>query len=92
MVGNLDYAAVFHPNYYVGKYDDLKEHIGTDPAKLFQHFINNGMKEARQASPEFNVLVYKGRYEDLRNAFGDNLPAYYQHYVQFGKAENRKGN
>ena len=47
------------------------------------------MKEARQASAEFNVIAYKDNYADLRDAFGDNLPLYYEHYCHYGRKEGR---
>ena len=86
----IDYALVFNPTYYAEKYSDLKAAFGTDIKKLFNHFIQCGMKEGRQASENFNVTIYKNKYEDLKKAFGDDLTKYYQHYIQFGYAEKRK--
>lgn len=86
----LDYAPVFSPSYYSNKYPDLKSAFGTDETKLFNHFIQYGMKEGRQAIATFNVTAYRNNYSDLRKAFGDNLPKYYQHYIEFGIKEKRK--
>ena len=86
----VDYSLVFDPVYYANKYADLKSAFGTDENKLFKHFINYGMKEARQAISTFNVAKYKSNYIDLRKAFGNDLPAYYKHYCQYGYKENRK--
>lgn len=86
----LDYAPVFSPSYYSNKYPDLKSAFGTDETKLFNHFIEYGMKEGRQAIATFNVTAYRNNYSDLRKAFGDNLPKYYQHYIEFGIKEKRK--
>ena len=85
----IDYSPVFDPTYYANKYADLKAAFGTDANKLFSHFINNGMKEARQAISTFNVTAYKNRYVDLQKAFGNDLPAYYRHYITNGKSEGR---
>ena len=85
----IDYSLVFDPTYYANKYADLKNAFGTDANKLFDHFIKNGMKEARQAISTFNVTTYKNRYVDLQKAFGNNLPLYYQHYITNGKKEGR---
>ena len=87
--GGIDYSPVFDPTYYANKYADLKAAFGTDANKLFSHFINNGMKEARQAISTFNVTAYKNRYADLQKAFGNDLPAYYRHYITNGKSEGR---
>lgn len=86
----LDYAPVFSPSYYSNKYPDLKSAFGTDETKLFNHFIEYGMKEGRQAIATFNVMAYRDNYADLRKAFGDNLPKYYIHYIEFGIKEKRK--
>jgi hypothetical protein len=55
----IDYTPVFNPTYYANKYADLKNAFGTDATKLFNHFITYGMKEKRQASENFNVIIYK---------------------------------
>lgn len=87
----LDYSPIFDPTFYANKYADLKKAFGTDAAKLWKHFQEYGMKEARQASVNFNVEKYKARYEDLRNAFGNKWPLYYRHYIEFGRSEGRVG-
>lgn len=88
---SYDYSLVFDPTYYSNAYSDLKRHFGNDSKKLFEHFIENGRVEGRQAIKSFNPVVYKNRYPDLQQAFGDNMPSYYNHYIQFGHKENRKG-
>ncbi len=87
----LDYAPVFHPDYYVNQYPDLKQAFGTNAQLAFQHFVNNGIQEGRTASPYFSVTTYRDRYADLRAAFGDNLPLYVQHYLTTGIHEGRSG-
>ena len=85
----LDYSSVFNPTFYANRYGDLKKTYGTNESKLFEHFINFGMKEGRVASSTFNVQTYKSRYLDLKNTFGNNLPKYYEHWIKYGKKENR---
>ena len=91
----IDYSHVFNPTFYANKYADLKTAFGSDTTKLFNHFINNGMKEIRQGSAEFNVQTYANTYADLRNAFGaltaSNAVLYYNHYCTNGYKEGRKG-
>ena len=60
-----------------------------DKNKLFNHFINNGMKEERLGNPYFNVKTYRNNYADLRNAFGNNTVKYYTHFCTNGFKENR---
>ena len=87
----LDYAPVFHPDYYVNQYPDLKQAFGTNAQLAFQHFVNNGIQEGRTASPYFSVTTYRDRYADLQAAFGNNLPLYVQHYLTTGINEGRSG-
>ena len=89
VVNGIDYSPVFNPTYYANKYADLKKAFGTDANKLFDHFINFGLQEGRQAISTFNVTAYKNRYADLQKAFGNDLPAYYRHYITNGKSEGR---
>ncbi|WP_167930582.1 N-acetylmuramoyl-L-alanine amidase [Olsenella sp. SW781] len=83
------YAAVYDYDFYVTKYPDVADAFGGDRQATFNHFLSNGMKEARQGCASFDVLSYYNRYPDLRRAFGSDLPSYYEHYVSSGKAENR---
>lgn len=85
----LNYSFVFNPMYYANTYSDLKAAFGYDEGRLFEHFINYGMKERRRGSATFDVKVYMNKYEDLRKAFGDNYPKYYLHYLTFGISEGR---
>lgn len=84
-----NYSAVYDYSYYNSKYSDLKSAFKGDDIDLLVHFVNNGMKEGRQASKKFNVQIYKNNYTDLQQAFGNDLKPYYMHYIQNGKAEGR---
>lgn len=83
------YAPVFDASYYAKNNKDLKIAFGNDENALFQHFLNYGMSEGRQASAEFNVKSYRNAYADLRQAFGNDLKSYYLHYIYRGKKEGR---
>ena len=83
------YSAVYSYTYYKNAYADLRAAFGTDSAKYFQHFLQCGMNEGRQASAAFDVKVYKNNYADLRKAFGNNTILYYKHYMEYGKKEGR---
>ena len=88
---NVDMAPVFDPVFYVNNYPDLKYAIGTNSTRLFNHFINFGMNEARKAIATFDPVVYRNRYSDLNAAFGDSWPSYYMHYCTCGLQEGRSG-
>ena len=85
----VDYALVYDYEYYKKNYADLRAAFGDDSKKYLQHFVENGMREGRQAKASFNVTAYKNRYADLRAAFGNNNVSYYMHYINNGNAENR---
>lgn len=85
----VDYALVYDYEYYKKNYADLRAAFGDDSKKYLQHFVENGMREGRQAKASFNVTAYKHRYADLRAAFGNNNVSYYMHYINNGNAENR---
>ena len=87
----VDYSLVYDKNYYYNKYPDLRRVFGNNPTALIKHFIENGMREGRQAAASFNVHQYKILYTDLQHAFGNNLSSYYFHYINYGKEEGRKG-
>ncbi len=83
------YSGVYDYTYYRNAYADLRAAFGNDADKYFQHFIQCGMAEGRQASASFDVKTYKNNYADLRKAFGNNNVLYYNHYLEYGKAEGR---
>lgn len=84
------YASVYNYKSYMAYNPDLASTFGDNQWKLFQHFINSGMKEGRQASSEFNLAAYKANNPDLVSIFGDDNSKYYEHYISSGKAEGRK--
>ena len=92
MHNGVNYAPVFNHIYYSNNYADLKKAFGTNATKLFEHYLDFGLQEGRQAINTFNVQVYKNHNEDLQKAFGDKdgFKPYVLHYLQYGKNENRK--
>lgn len=87
----VDYSAVFDFDYYVNKYEDIKENYGNNRYGALKHFVLYGMKEKRQGCADFNVKYYMNRYVDLRNKYGDDYGKYYLHYINSGKEEGRDG-
>lgn len=86
-----DYSEVFDPGDYYDMYPDLQEAYGYNPDALWNHFINWGIDEGRQAKWSFDVNAYKNRYSDLSAAYGDDYRAYYHHYINIGRQEGRVG-
>ena len=91
VLDGVDYSAAFDPEYYEKKYSDAKEECAGNPAKLFDHFVEKGMKERRRGSAEFDVDFYMKDNPELVEMFGTDYAAYYAHYCDSGKAEGRRG-
>lgn len=83
------YAAVYNYKSYMTYNPDLVAAFGDNQKALFEHFINSGMKEGRQASSQFNLAAYKANNPDLVALFGDDNTKYYEHYMTNGKGEGR---
>ena len=80
---------IFDAKYYADNNADLKAAYGYDEEKLYEHFVNFGLKEDRKLSPILNVVEYRKAYKDLDAAFGDNWDAYVQHFLEVGAREKR---
>ena len=87
----IDYSPVFDPKYYADRWSDLKKWYGYDSTKLFNHFVDHGMKEGRQASANFNPAKYKEYYNDLAQSYGNDWKKYFMHYLNHGIFEGRRG-
>ena len=86
----VDYTAVFNPDYYYNAYADLRSAIGNDQEKLLQHFVAFGMQEGRRGNDEFDVKAYMENNPDLVQVFGPtDYTSYYLHYITYGKNEGR---
>ena len=88
-LNSIDYSLVYDYNYYISKYPDIKSNLGTDDIKILSHFVNNGMKEGRQAKSSFDVTSYAYKYSDLRRTYKNDLSAYYLHFIKNGSKEGR---
>ena len=89
IVNGVDYSFVYDYEYYMAKYEDLREVFKGNQRGAFNHFLNFGMKENRQAKADFNVDIYAYNYPDLQKAYGVNIPRYYEHFCKFGIKEHR---
>lgn len=87
----LDFEPVFNPDYYIKRYPDLSAAGIKSHELLFEHFLQCGMREARQANVDFNPVTYRNTNPDLNAAFGDDWEAYYKHYLICGKQEIEDG-
>jgi hypothetical protein len=83
-------ASVFDWDYYYDKYPD----VVAAKVDLATHWQNNGFKEGRQGSPEFNASYYWNRYTDVQAACptpGTKLQCALQHWLDDGFELGRQG-
>ncbi|MBQ9608083.1 MAG: polysaccharide deacetylase family protein [Lachnospiraceae bacterium] len=85
----VDYSSVYDYNYYIEQNPEVIKMAGANDVAVLKYFINHGMNEGQQASPDFNLLYYKNNYGDLISAFGDNSKNYYLHFIKVGQGEGR---
>ncbi|MBI3074187.1 MAG: hypothetical protein HYY84_18930 [Deltaproteobacteria bacterium] len=82
---------VFDWRWYVENQPDLKR-AQSGQAQAQRHWQSHGIREGRQAHPNFSTKAYLARYPDLQRAFGATgyAKALY-HYLNNGIKEGRKG-
>lgn len=80
----------FNYTYYADKYPDLKSAFGYNEVLLKSHWLSNGVREGRQASPVFDVKYYTDNNQDLINSFGRDYHSIYIHYLTYGYNEDRR--
>lgn len=79
----------FDPIFYSYCYGDLSKAFGTNEVALGNHFLNNGKKEGRCASPVFDTSYYLNNNSDLKAVFGNDYLSAYNHFLNNGYKENR---
>lgn len=84
-----NYSPVYDYYFYIDHNTDVKAAFGDDDIRVLDHFVNNGMRETRQANEVFEVHAYRLANQDLRLAFGTDYPRYYMHYINHGAREGR---
>jgi Group XII secretory phospholipase A2 precursor (PLA2G12) len=83
---------IFDAGFYLSSYKDLRNAFGTNRESAKNHWLTYGIKEGRQAHPDFSPKCYLNRYPDLQRAVGaSNYSAAIAHYLKYGRNENRNG-
>ena len=83
-------SQVFDAEYYRNTHSDLNAAYGSDEEELYNHFINYGISEGRQAHPAFDIKYYLNENSDLKAAFGKDYKKAMNHFVTNGYKEGRK--
>lgn len=95
-------GTVFDAEYYAQMYPDVAAVLGTNADVLYEHYMNFGKAEGRQAvNPDvavsqpgkngFDAVFYAQMYPDVVATLGTDADVLYQHYVNCGRAEGRMG-
>ncbi len=79
--------ATFDPMVYRDRYTDL---AGKTNDQLKQHWLKNGIKEGRCASPFLDLAYYRDNNPDLKETYGNDFTALYNHFITKGYKEQRK--
>ncbi len=83
-------SQVFDADYYRTAYADLESAYGSDEDELYNHFVQHGIAEGRQAHPAFDIKYYVNENSDLKAAFGKDYKKAMNHFVTTGYKEGRK--
>ena len=91
----------FDANRYAADYADLRAAFGNDTVKLWNHYLNYGIRENRVAyttdgargvaltQATFDTARYAADYPDLKAAFGEDAARLWNHYNSNGRKERR---
>lgn len=82
---------IFEWDYYINKYDDLKNSDIKDEENAYNHWVKHGQKEQRvyvDVSIFFNWKQYIKENADLKNI--KNEEDAWKHYLYYGRKETRK--
>lgn len=85
----MNWNRVYDFRYYMGRYPELMQKYGQDPAGALAYFVQTGMQARQQASAEFDIDSYIRGNADLRRIYGNNWAKYYRHYQLYGWREPR---
>jgi len=81
-------SSVFDWDYYYDRYQDLVN----AKVDLATHWRDNGLREGRQAAPEFDVKYYRKRYLDVQALCGaKDYQCALEHWLDQGVPTGRQG-
>ena len=70
----------------------MRQACGKDLQCALHHWLDDGIEEGRQGSPDFSVADYLDRYPDLQKTLGkQNYADALDHWLNSGKDEGRDG-
>lgn len=81
---------IFDADFYLMTYGDLRNAFGRDLNAAKNHWLTNGIKEARRSSPAFDVRYYRDIHSDLVKVFGNDFNGVIDHWLRHGIQEGRR--
>ena len=83
--------SLYNAEYYAKANEDVAVALNGDPTALYNHWLNYGKAEGRNASMVFNAKYYLEVNPDVANAVGaENYTGAYEHFVTSGLLEGRE--
>ena len=77
-------SALYNYEYYTNANEDVAVALGYDEEAMYQHWLNYGMAEGRNASMVFNAKYYLEKNPSVRAKVGNDYVAAYEHFVNEG--------
>jgi len=77
-------SALYNYEYYVKANDDVAKALNSDPDAMYNHWLNCGMAEGRNASMVFNAKYYLEVNPEVAAMVGNDYVAAYNHFVTTG--------
>jgi len=83
--------SLYNAEYYAKANEDVAVALNNDPEALYQHWLNYGKAEGRNASMVFNAKYYLEVNQDVAAVVGaENYTGAYEHFVTSGLLEGRE--
>ena len=83
-------ASLYNAEYYENANEDVAVALGYDDEAMYNHWINYGKAEGRNASMVFNAKYYLEVNPDVAAVVGEDYVAAYEHFVNSGLLEGRE--
>jgi len=83
-------SCLYNAEYYEKANDDVAVALKHDDEAMYQHWLNYGMAEGRNASMVFNAKYYLEKNPDVAAEVGEDYVAAYEHFVTTGLLEGRE--
>ena len=81
----------FNARFYADMYEDVRKAFGYDEKMLYNHWLNEGVKEGRIGCPGYCGSFYLKNNGDIANAYGaKNYVLAFYHYTTYGYKEERQ--